>query len=202
MASWCKFTLNSDLCKKQFHGQDCFFIQLNYLCPKSNILIFFYKQVRMIHFENLNQEELVVLENAVPQIAVLIAGADGKIDVKEEIWAEKVTQIRGFAGDKWLNDFYDEVHANFAIRFRDLVKSLPTETKERQASLFADLEKINPILAKLDAETAFKLYKSLKSYASQVAHASGGILGFHAVSHDEEIWLNLPMITPIEEPVD
>jgi hypothetical protein len=156
----------------------------------------------MKHFENLSQEDLVVLENAVPQIAVLIAGADGKIDVKEELWAEKVTQIRGFAGDKWLNDFYDEVHANFAIRFRDLIKHLPTETAKRQEALSAELEKINPILAKLEAETAFKLYKSFKSYADQVAHASGGILGFHAVSHDEEVWLNLPMITPIAEPVD
>jgi hypothetical protein len=156
----------------------------------------------MKHFENLSQEDLVVLENAVPQIAVLIAGADGKIDVKEEIWAEKVTAIRGFAGDKWLNDFYDEVHANFAIRFRDLVKHLPTETAKRQEVLSTELEKINPILAKLEAQTAFKLYKSFKSYADQVAHASGGILGFHSVSHDEEVWLGLPMITPIDEPVD
>jgi hypothetical protein len=156
----------------------------------------------MKHFENLSQEDLVVLENAVPQIAVLIAGADGKIDVKEEIWAEKVTAIRGFAGDKWLNDFYDEVHANFAIRFRDLIKHLPTETAKRQEVLSSELEKINPILAKLEATTAFKLYKSLKSYADQVAHASGGLLGFNAVSHDEEVWLNLPMITPIEEPAE
>jgi hypothetical protein len=156
----------------------------------------------MKHFENLSQEDLVALENAVPQIAVLIAGADGKIDVKEEIWAEKVTAIRGFAGDKWLNDFYDEVHANFAIRFRDLIKHLPTETAKRQEALSTELEKINPILAKLEAETAFKLYKSFKSYADQVAHASGGILGFHSVSHDEEVWLGLPMITPIEEPIE
>lgn len=156
----------------------------------------------MKHFENLSQEDLVVLENAVPQIAVLIAGADGKIDVKEELWAEKVTAIRGFAGDKWLNDFYDEVHANFAIRFRDLVKNLPTETTKRQEILSNDLEKINPVLAKLEPLTAFKLYKSFKSYAEQVARASGGILGFHAISHDEEAWLGLPMITPVAEPIE
>jgi hypothetical protein len=162
----------------------------------------YYKRKRMKHFENLSQEDLVVLENAVSQIAVLIAGADGKIDAKEELWAEKVTQIRGFAGDKWLNDFYDEVHANFAIRFRDLVKHLPTETAKRQEILSAELEKINPILAKLEAETAFKLYKSFKSYADQVARASGGIFGFHAISHDEEVWVGLPMITPIAEPTE
>jgi hypothetical protein len=155
----------------------------------------------MKHFENLSQEDLVVLENAVPQIAVLIAGADGKIDVKEEQWAEKVTAIRGFAGDKWLNDFYDEVHANFAIRFRDLVKHLPTETAKRQEVLSTEIGKINTVLSKLDATTAFKLYNSFKSYAEQVARASGGILGFHAISHDEEIWLGLPMITPIAEPI-
>jgi hypothetical protein len=27
-------------------------------------------------------------------------------------------------------------------------------------------------------------------------------LGFHAVSHDEEVWLSLPMITPIAEPAE
>ena len=156
----------------------------------------------MKHFENLSQEEIVVLENAVPQSAVLIAGADGKIDVKEEVWAEKVTQIRGFAGDKWLNDFYDEVHANFAIRFRDLVKTLPTETGKRQDALSEEIGKINAVLAKLEPETGFKLYKSYKSYAKQVAGASGGLFGIHTISHDEEAWLGLPMITPIDEPVE
>jgi hypothetical protein len=156
----------------------------------------------MKHFENLSQEDLVVLENAVPQIAVLIAGADGKIDVKEELWAEKVTQIRGFAGDKWLNDFYDEVHANFAIRFRDLIKHLPTETAKRQEVLSTEIGKINAVLAKLDALTAFKVYTSFKSYADQVARASGGLMGFHAISHDEAEWVGLPMITPIAEPVE
>ncbi len=154
----------------------------------------------MTHFENLSQEELLQLETAIPQIAVLIAGADGKIDVKETIWAEKVTEIRGFAGEDWLNDFYDQVHANFAIKFRDMVQNLPEKTSERQEMLAKEIEKVNSILLKLDEKVAFKLYKSYLTYAVRVATASGGVMGFGAMSHDEKKWVDLPMITPIEEP--
>ena len=76
----------------------------------------------MKHFENLTAEELLTIENAVPQIAILVAGADGVIDADEKEWAKKLTHIRGFAGDKWLNDLYDQIDVNFSIQFNDMLK--------------------------------------------------------------------------------
>jgi hypothetical protein len=62
------------------------------------------------------------------------------------------------------------------------------------------LEKLNPILAKLDAEVAYLLYHGLLSLAKEVAKASGGFLRIGAVSAAEYVLVELPMLTPIEAP--
>jgi hypothetical protein len=154
----------------------------------------------MKNLENLTQDEIVQLGNAVPQIAVLIAGADGKIDAEETAWADKLAHIRSYSGEKWLQAFYEQVDANFSIQFKGLVGSLPTDTAARQAALSAELEKVNPILAKLSAEHAYKIYHSYITFAQSIAKASGGFLGFSTVSSDEAAWIELPMITAIPEP--
>lgn len=156
----------------------------------------------MKHFENLTAEELLTIENAVPQIAILVAGADGVIDADEKEWAKKLTHIRGFAGDKWLNDLYDQIDVNFSIQFNDMLKKLPTDVAKRQQVLSESLAKVNPILAKLDQSTAYKLYHSYVTYAEQIAKASGGLFGFGTISRDEKKWLSLSMIAPVSEPVE
>lgn len=154
----------------------------------------------MKFFETLTQEELLHLENAIPQIAVLIAGADGKIDNEEKAWANKLTEIRSYAGNKVLHDFYEDIHINFLIKFNDLVKSLPTNTEERQTELASNLSHLNPILAKLDPRVAYHLYDSYLTFARSIAEATGGFLRFGTVSKAEKDWIELPMITPVPEP--
>ena len=155
----------------------------------------------MTHFENLTPSELQQLEEAVVHISILVAGADGSIDAEEAAWADKLTHIRGYSGEEWLKEFYDGVAANFKIRFNDMVKSLPTDTALRQTTLATELDKVNPILAKLDAKTAHKMYHSYTTLAMSIAKASGGILGFGSVSRAEQKVVDLPMITPIAEPI-
>jgi hypothetical protein len=155
----------------------------------------------MTHFENLSPSELQQLEEVVVQISILVAGADGTIDAEEAAWADKLAHIRGYSGEKWLQEFYDAVAANFKIRFNDLVKSLPTDTALRQTTLATEIAKVNPILAKLDAKTAYKMYHSYQTLALSIAKASGGLLGFGSVSRAEQKVVDLPMITPIAEPV-
>ena len=155
----------------------------------------------MTHFENLTPSELQQLETAVVQISILVAGADGAIDAEEAAWADKVAHIRGYSGELWLQEFYDQVAANFKISFNDMLKSLPTDTAFRQTTLSTELAKINPILAKLEPKVAYKIYHSYETLAMSIAKASGGILGFGAVSRDEEKVVHLPMITPIAEPI-
>lgn len=154
----------------------------------------------MKFFEPLTQEELLHLEDAIPQIAVLIAGADGEIDAEEKAWADKLTEIRTYAGDKVLHEFYEDIHVNFPIKFNDLIKSLPTNTTERQEILSNNLSQLNGVLAKLDPRVAYHLYASYTSFAKSIAEASGGILRFGTISKSEKVWIDLPMITPIAEP--
>ena len=156
----------------------------------------------MTHFENLTPSELQQLEIAVVQISILVAGADGTIDAEEAAWADKVTHIRSYSGEECLQEFYDQVATNFKISFNDMVKSLPTDTALRQTTLSTELAKLDPILAKLEPIVGYKMYHSYRTLAMSIAKASGGILGFGAVSRDEEKVVHLPMITPIAEPVE
>ncbi len=156
----------------------------------------------MEHFENISAEELRVLENAVSQIALLIAGADGKIDKEEMDWASKLTHIRTYSGEKSLQKFYAEVEANFNIKLSDLMKYSAQNVAERQATLSANIALVNPILAKLDAHTAYYVYHSFVTLAKSVAKSAGGILGFGSISAAEGKLIGLSMITPIAKPVD
>ena len=156
----------------------------------------------MTHFENLTPSELQQLEEAVVQISILVAGADGTIDAEEAAWADKVAHIRGYSGEEWLQEFYDQIAANFKIKFNDTVKSLPTDTALRQTTLATELEKVNPILAKLEPKIGYKMYHSYVTLAMSIAKSSGGILGFGAVSNAEKKVVDLPMITPIAEPAE
>ena len=155
----------------------------------------------MIHFESLTPEELNILEDAIPQIAVLIAGAEGKIDVKETDWAAKLTHIRTYNSSEDLHEFYKQIDANFAIKFAELKKFSSSETEIRQTNLSENLSKLNPILAKLDHKTAYHLYDSFLSFAKNIANLSGGVLGFHSLSKEEKKWVGLPMINPIAPPL-
>lgn len=156
----------------------------------------------MKFFTPLSQEELQHLQDAIPQIAILIAGADGNIDAEEREWADKLTNIRAYAGDKVLHEYYETVHANFSIRFNDMLKTLPKNTAERQQALSGKLSNLNTILAKLDTRVAFHIYKSFVTYAKSIAEETGGFFRFGAISSEEKKWVGLPMLTPIEEPLD
>lgn len=156
----------------------------------------------MKNFENISPEDLQILENAVSQIAVLIAGADGEIDKEEIDWASKLTHIRTYAGDKSVREFYKEVEANFNIKLRELVKNASKNTSERQAALYQSIAQVNGILAHLDPHIAYHIYHSYITLAKSVAKSAGGILGFGAISSAEEKLIGLPMITPIAAPKD
>lgn len=51
-------------------------------------------------------------------------------------------------------------------------------------------------MPKLNKDFAIELYKSLKSFAEQVARVSGGILGISAISPEEREMIKLDMINP------
>jgi len=150
--------------------------------------------------QNLSQEEQDLLMDALPLVTVLIAGADGKIDVSETSWAEKLTDIRSYSNEPELNDFYEKAHEDFSDKVSYLMSTIPAESKEGTQMISDKLTGLNDILAKVPQALGAKFYKSLTSFAKHIARADGGLFKMWSISKEEEALIGLPMITPIEMP--
>jgi len=148
-------------------------------------------------FAGLTEAESTQMIDAIPLITILIAGADGDIDPTETEWAEKLTKIRQYDYDNELNDYYKKVGENYADRVTDLIAELPGDTDRRRNAISERLGALNDSLAKLDKDYAVSLIDSFKTFASHVAKASGGFLGFGSISNEEHKLIDLPMINTI-----
>lgn len=145
----------------------------------------------------LSPEEVDQLTQAYGYITVLIAGADGKIDEDELSWAEKIAQIRTYAGDERLQDFHNTVNGTIASQIKEFITALPTDPASRNAVISEKLAKLNPILSSLDTSIGAYLYKGYVSFAERIAKSSGGFLSFFTIGPEEKKWIGLPMLTPI-----
>ena len=148
-------------------------------------------------FKEFSKDENLLLIEAVPMIAVLIAGADNDIDIKEMTWAEKIVKIRSYHNHFDLKPYYKEVDAVFMDVFSKLIKELPADAESRNKILSDRLGKLNGILKKLNIRTAGQIYNSFLAYAEQIARSSGGIFRLMSVSKEESFWVGLPMLDPI-----
>jgi len=148
-------------------------------------------------FNTLKEDDLRILTDAVPLIAILIAGADGEIDDEELQWSKKVAHIRSYKMKADLKSFYAEVDKNYLGKLQHFIEVLPSGVTERTKIISEKLTEVNPIMAKLSPEVGAKLYKSFLSFADHVAKASGGVMGFFAVNKAEASLIGLPMIHPI-----
>lgn len=149
--------------------------------------------LKIHEFNKLTDAEAKSLYQAPAMIAVLIASADSQIDEQETTWAKKVVSFRQEVGNELLFSYY-EIAESF---FEETMTSLLSEekgTQTRIASLETALTNLNPILAKVDGKFASELLESWKSFAKQVAKATGGILGFGGVSAQEKHLMDLKMI--------
>jgi len=153
-------------------------------------------------FNNVSNEEYAELRHAIPLITILVAGADGQIDDDELAWAEKVRNIRSYNLPDKLRDFYQHVGTDYAEILQAIIDNYPKETAARQEKIAVELSSLNSILPKMTPEYGYELYQSYRSFAKHVAKASGGFLGFGKIGPQEKIWMQLEMITPIEEPND
>lgn len=152
------------------------------------------------YFANISKEEYEKLQEAIFDVTILIAGADGQIDQEEKEWADKITHTRTFAGPEILRDFYSQIDGYFETHLDERIKGLPTDIEVRNTELATSLRNLNPILAKLPQEVGATYYESLTSLAKHVAKASGGFMRIWAISSEEAAWVELPMITPIDFP--
>jgi len=148
-------------------------------------------------FEPLREDEKEVLFDAPVLVAILIAGADGKIDKTEKKQAIDIARSKQSRSREQLADYYKIVGDRFEDRFFELVDKLPGDTEERNQKVSIELRKLNFILPKIDKNFGIKLHASLKDLAKKIAEASGGVLGYLSVSYEEAKLMELRMIKEI-----
>jgi hypothetical protein len=145
-------------------------------------------------FEPLREDEREVILKAPVYVAILIAGADGKIDKTERKEAIEVARNKQSRSREQLSELYKLVGADFESNFTKLEAELPSGTEERITAITTELRKLNFILPKMNKNFAVKFHASLKDLAKKIAEASGGVLGYLSVSYEESQLMELKMI--------
>ena len=145
-------------------------------------------------FDPLREDEIDVLLKAPVYVAILVAGADGKIDKMEQKQAIDVANSKKSRAREQLSDYYKIVGEKFEQHFYSLIDALPSGTDERTQAVSIELRKLNFILSKIDKNFGIKLYASLKDLAKKIAEASGGVLGYLSISYEEAKLMELRMI--------
>lgn len=145
-------------------------------------------------FEPLREDEREVLLKTPVYVAILIAGADGKIDKSERKEAIEVARNKQSRSRDQLSEFYKLVGTDFEANFTKLEDELPSGTEARATAITTELRKLNFILPKVDKNFAIKFIASLKDLAKKIAEASGGVLGYLSVSYEESQLIELKMI--------
>lgn len=151
-------------------------------------------------FENLSKEEIDTLVEAPALITILVGAADGDLDKEERVWSERLLRTRTYNNPKTLNEFYRVVVEGFWMKVHSEMAHLPQDPETRNDQISTRLERLNPILAKLDIQLAADLYKGFLGLAEETAEASGGFLRLGAISAVEARWVKLPMLTPVVAP--
>lgn len=149
--------------------------------------------------EKLKQEEKELILNAPAYVTLLIAGADHNIEDAEIRKSVQLVHTKSYAENQDIREIYKEIGHDFEDNITRMMMDLPTNRDERQKMLSAKLGMLNDIFTKLDSRFAKQYYKSLRSFATYIANAAGGIFGAHLISGLERKFISLPMI---DEPAD
>lgn len=138
------------------------------------------------------------LKDAIALITILVAGSDGKIDLKEADWAAKLTEVRSYSANSKLKSFYKDIGLDYQEKFDFYIDTLPVGLDARNNEISEKLSELNEILSGLGEECAAILYDDYLSFAKHVAKTSGGFLGFMTISRAEEKVMSLDMINKFE----
>jgi len=145
-------------------------------------------------FKKLRESEVEYMLDLPILISLLIAGVDKTYNKGELEQAKFFAKVRETHDREELEEYYHAVANNFDERLDFYMNKLDEDKEKREASLFKELSRLNHILPILDPKFQVELYASLKTYARHIAEASGGILGYFAITPDELKLIELPMI--------
>ena len=148
----------------------------------------------LYQLEKLNEAEKELVLNAPAYITLLIAGADDDITEAEFRRSLQLVHVKSYSESLDIRDIYQEIEHDFEGQLNQLIDSLPKTLNEREAILTEKLSGLNSIFPKIEERVARKYYASLLSFATFIAQAAGGVLGFERVSYREEKFVKLPMV--------
>lgn len=152
-------------------------------------------------FKGITPAEYQKLTDAIAEITILIAGADGTVHKDEVEWAEKVTKIRSYNLPKRLSAYYEDVGKDFREKLDDWLEKFLRNPEETNSEVKSSLADLNPIFEKLEnRRIAYELYLSFLSFARHVARSTGGFLGWGSIGPEEDEVIGLTMIEPIRPP--
>ena len=146
------------------------------------------------YLDPLSEQEKLFLQKTPILVAILIAGADNKIDKSEIKEALRISRYKPIKARILLKDFYSSIGDEFEYNLIEEIASLPREARKRTPIIVEELEKLNTILPKLDRKFAIQFYESMKDIAKKIAKSSGGVLGYISVDYEESKLMELKMI--------
>jgi len=150
-------------------------------------------------FEGLNEQEQQLVMRAPVLVALLIAGADEKIDKAEKRRAAELIRLKHTTGREVLHAFYEEVGQDFEQKLEDEIGGRPKMSQERNQQICEELSKLNEVLPKMPYRFSNALYSSMKDLAKKIAEASGGVLGFMPIGYEESKLIGLTMLEAPKE---
>ena len=146
------------------------------------------------YLDPLSEEEKLFMQKVPVLVAILIAGADNKIDKSEIKEALRISRFKPIKARNLLKDYYSSIGDDFEYNLIEEIASLPREARKRTPVIVQELEKLNKILPKLDRKFAIQFYESMKDISKRIAKASGGVLGYISVDYEESKLMDLRMI--------
>ncbi len=136
-------------------------------------------------FDNLSEAELTFLKEVPVLATILVAGADGNIDLDEKKAAKELMRVKSYTAVDELKEFFKEVSDNFPGTLERLTERYPENSKARNGEIREHLKQTQVIFDKMDRFYSEVFVDTVEELARTVAEASGGVLGYLSISKPE-----------------
>lgn len=119
-----------------------------------------------------------MLTRAPALISVHAAMDVNEINALRKADAIKLAHLKTFTADPLLIPYYIEVEKVFKEQFEAIVKQYAPLDREKKYILSKEIERMDPILKKLDTEYGRLLRHSLNKFAHHVQHADRSVFEY------------------------
>ena len=133
----------------------------------------------MTTYHELPENEKELLLKFPAYVSLLAANYHNNgMDAEEKKSAIDFSHIKTFSVNPILKEFFEDVDKQFEHTINKLNDELPRNKKDREVIIRNELDKIEKILYKTDAEYSNALHESMKAYKEHVAHAHHSLMEY------------------------